>query len=101
MEDILELAYKVSEEAEVYTISSEEAPVHFQANRLKAIESKQSASVFLRLIKNSKLGYAAASGGIDARKLVNIAVETSEFGMPAKFSFPTERNFPQVKILDP
>lgn len=101
MEDILELASKVSEEAEVYTISSEEAPVHFQANRLKAIESKQSASVSLRLIKNGKLGYAAASGGIDARKLVDIAVETSEFGMPAKFSFPSERNFPQVKILDP
>ncbi len=101
MEDILELAFKVSEEAEVYTVSSEEAPVHFQANRLKGIDSKQSSSVSLRLIKNGKLGYAAASGEIDARKLVDIAVETSEFGMPAKFSFPSEHNFPQIKLLDP
>ncbi len=101
MEEILELARKFAEEAEVYTVSTEEAPVHFEANRLKAIQSKQSTSVSLRLIKNGKLGYAAASGEIDARKLVDIAVETSEFGMPAQFSFPSERNFPQVNILDP
>jgi PmbA protein len=101
MEEILELARKVSDEAEVYAISSEEAPVHFEANRLKAIQSKQSDSVSLRIIKNGKLGYAAASGQIDAQKLVDIALETSEFGMPAKFSFPSERDFPAVKILDP
>ena len=28
-------------------------------------------------------------------------METAEFGMPAKFAFPAERNFPEVKILDP
>jgi PmbA protein len=101
VEEILELARKVSDEAEIYAVSSEEAPVHFEANRLKAIESKQSTSLSLRIIKNGKLGYAAAGGEIEARKLVEIAVETSEFGTPAKFSFPTGRNFPEVKILDP
>ena len=101
MEEILALARKFAEEAEVYKVSTEEAPVHFEANRLKAIQSKQSTSISLRLIKNGKLGYAAASGEIDPRKLVDIAVETAEFGMPAKFSFPSAQNFPQVKILDP
>jgi len=101
MEEILELARKVSDEAEVFMMSSEEAPVHFEANRLKAIQSKQSASVSLRIIRNGKLGYAAASGQIEPRKLVDIAVETSEFGMPAKFSFPSAQDFPTVKILDP
>ena len=101
MEEILELARKVSDEAEVFMMSSEEAPVHFEANRLKAIQSKQSASVSLRIIRNGKLGYAAASGQIEPRKLVDIAVETSEFGMPAKFSFPSVQDFPAVKILDP
>jgi PmbA protein len=100
MEEILELARKVSDEAEVFETSSEEAPVHFEANRLKAIQSKQSTSISLRIIKNGRLGYAAASGYIVPRKLVDIAVETSEFGMPAKFSFPSDRGFPEVKILD-
>ena len=101
MEEILELARKVSEEAEVYAVSSQETPVHFEANRLKAIESKQSSSLSLRIIKNGKLGYAAASGQIDPRQLVDIAVETSEFGMPAQFSFPSTKSFPAVQIFDP
>ena len=36
MEEILELARKVAEEAEVFQVSSEETPVHFEANRLKS-----------------------------------------------------------------
>ena len=100
MEEILKLARKVAEEAEVFQVVSEETPVHFEANNLKSIQSKQSSSVSLRIIKNGRLGYAAASGEIDPQKLVDIAVETAQFGMPAKFDFPANRKFPEVKILD-
>ncbi|MBN1189279.1 MAG: TldD/PmbA family protein [Dehalococcoidales bacterium] len=100
MEEILELARRSAEEAEVFSVSTEETPIQFQANRLKAIESKQTSSVSLRIIKNGRLGYAAASGEIDPRKLVDIAVETSQFGMPARFSFPSYTSFPEVRIAD-
>ncbi len=100
MEYILKLACKSAEEAEVFSVTTEETPVQFQANRLKSIESKQSSSVSLRIIKNGRLGYAAASGEIDPQKLVDIAVETSQFGTPAKFDFPSHTSFPEVKILD-
>ncbi len=96
----MNLARKVAEEAEVFWVSSEETPVHFQANHLKAIQSKQSTSVSLRIIKNGRLGYAAASGQIDNQKLVDIAVETAQFGMPAKFDFPSAKSFPKVNIVD-
>ncbi len=101
MEAILDLARKVTEEAEVFWISSEETPVHFEANRLKAIQSKQTTSISLRVIKNGRLGYAAASGDIDPQKLVDAAVETAQFGIPAKFIFPDQRSFPEIKIHDP
>ena len=101
MEAILDLARKVTEEAEVFWISSEETPVHFEANRLKAIQSKQTTSISLRVIKNGRLGYAAASGHIDPQKLVDAAVETAQFGIPAKFIFPDQRSFPEIKIHDP
>jgi PmbA protein len=101
MEEILELARSAADEAEVYWVSAEETPVHFQANHLKTIQNKQSTSVSLRIIKNGRLGYAAASGQIDSRKLVDIAVETAQFGMPAKFDFPSDKVFPGVRILDP
>jgi PmbA protein len=100
MEEILELARKVAEEAEVFKVVSEETPVHFEANHLKSIQSKQSSSYSLRIIKDGKLGYAAASGAIDPAKLVDIAVETAQFGMPARFQFPSDRNFPQIEVLD-
>jgi len=101
MEEILELARKQTEAAEVFQVVSEETPVHFQANHLKAIQSKQSTSISLRIIKNGRLGFAAASGEIDKQQLVNIALETAQFGMTAKFDFPSSRLFPEVKILDP
>lgn len=100
IETILQLASKVTENAEVFWVSSEETPVNFQANHLKAIQSKQSTSVSLRIIKNGRLGYAAASGQIDNQQLVDIAVETSQFGMPAKFDFPSFTPFPMVNIVD-
>jgi PmbA protein len=101
MEDILRLARKTADEAEVFYVSTEETPVQFSANHLKNIQSKQSASISLRIIKNGRLGYAAASGEIEPQKLVDIALETSQFGTPAKFVFPADTTFPAVQVLDP
>jgi len=100
MEEILDLARKVAEEAEVYRFSSEETPVNFQANHLKAVQSKQSDSVSLRIVKNGRLGYAAASGQIDSQKLVDIALDTAQFGMLARFDFSSAKSFPKVNIFD-
>jgi PmbA protein len=101
MEELLDLARRQADAAEVYQVSTEETPVHFQANHLKAIESKQSAGVSLRIIKDGRLGYAAASGSFDRRKLVVTALETSQFGLPAKFEFPPVAAFSSVSIVDP
>jgi len=101
MEDILAQAKKVAEEAEVFMLSSEEAPVQFEANRLKHIQSKQSCSVALRIIKGGKVGYASATGLDDSQDLVSMAVETAQFGMPARFEFPTAASYPQIEVFDP
>ena len=101
MENILARAKKVAEEAEVFMVSSEETPVQFEANRLKYIQSKQSTSVALRIVRQGKIGYAATTELGDSQNLVNNAVETSQFGMPAKFDFPSLDSYPQVGVFDP
>ncbi len=101
MEEILGLARQVAEEVEVYAVSSMQTPVRFEANKLKVIDSRESSSVALRLIKNGRLGYAAASGEIDPRVLVGYAVETAQFGSAAKFSFSAETSFPSLQVMDP
>jgi len=100
VENILAQAKKVAEEAEVFMVSSEETPVQFEANRLKHIQSKQSTGVALRIIRQGKLGYATATE-LDSQNLVNMAVETAQFGMIAKFELPSLTSYPQVEVFDP
>ncbi len=101
MESILAEAKKVAEEAEVFMVSSEETPVQFEANRLKHIQSKQSTSVALRIVRQGKIGYAAATQLDDRQELVNMAVETAEFGMTARFELPSFTSYPQIEVFDP
>ena len=101
MEDLLEQAKKVAEEAEVFLISSEETPVQFETNRLKHIQSKQSTSVALRIIRQGQTGYATATDLEDIHNLVNMATETAQFGSEAKFKLPSFTSYPQVKVFDP
>ena len=101
MENILAQAKKVAEEAEVFMVSSEETPVQFEANRLKHIQSKQSTSVALRIVRQGRLGYAATTELSDAQNLVDNAVETAQFGMPARFELPSTTSYPQIDVFDP
>jgi len=101
LENILAQATKVAEEAEVFVVSSEETPVQFEANRLKHIQSKQSTTVALRIIRQDRIGYATATQLEDSQNLVNMAMETAQFGMKAEFEFPPLSSYPQVEIFDP
>ncbi|MBN2233500.1 MAG: TldD/PmbA family protein, partial [Deltaproteobacteria bacterium] len=101
MEKILALAMKSVQAAEVFEVSSEETRVRFESNRLKQLQTNQSTSVALRVIKDGRLGYATATGEGNAEELVRNAVETAEFGMKAEFIFPDATSFPAIDIDDP
>jgi PmbA protein len=101
MEKILSRAMKVADEAEVFQVSSRETPVHFEANQLKQIQTKESASNALRIFREGRIGFAQASGVDDTESLLDMAVETSQFGFAAKFQFPSFRGYSEVSIFDP
>jgi PmbA protein len=101
VEDILARAGKVAQEAEVFQVSSEETLVRFESNRLKQLQTNQSTSLALRIIKGGRTGYATTTGGGDADGLVSAAVETAEFGQEARFHLPDNREFNEVAIYDP
>ncbi|MBA7629360.1 hypothetical protein ES703_36859 [subsurface metagenome] len=100
MENILAQAKKVAEEAEVFMVTSEETPVQFEANHLKHIQSKQSSSIALRIIRQGRIGYATTTELDNYQSLVSNAVETARFGMPAKFELPPPTSYPQVEAYD-
>ncbi|HEX9896911.1 MAG TPA: metallopeptidase TldD-related protein [Dehalococcoidales bacterium] len=101
MEEILARTRKVAEEAEVYMATINETPVQFETNRLKHIQSKQSKTVSLRIIKNGKIGCATTTRLDDYNGLIDDAIATAKFGQKAEFHFPTRRRFSRVEIYDP
>jgi len=101
MEQILSSAKKVAEEAEVFEVSSEETQVRFEANRIKQLQTNQTTSVALRIIKDGRIGYATTTGTRDADELVGNAAETAEFGTVARFHMPAVKDYPEVNVYDP
>jgi len=101
VEDILSLARKAAEQAEVYQVFSTTTPVHFEGSRLKQVQTKESTSTALRLIKGGRIGFAQANGFIKPGRLVDMAKEACPFGMPARFSFPGKETYPTVEVFDP
>jgi len=99
VENILARAREVAEEAEVFVVSSEETPVEFETNRLKHIQSKQSTTVALRIVKKGKIGYATATD-LNDQNLVDMALETTRFGQNARFELPSLIPYPQVEVFD-
>lgn len=100
-EKLLDKAKKVSEQAEVFQVASKTTPMRFEANRLKQVQTKESMGTALRIIKNGRIGFAQASGNINEDELVNMAVDTSEFGAEAKFNFPRSSKYADIPIFDP
>ena len=99
--EILRRALKVAEQVEVFSVSSQETSVHFEANKLKQVQTKESSSIALRIFKDGRIGFAQARGAQDIETLVNMAVETSRFGLSADFQLPSSRAYPQVSVFDP
>jgi PmbA protein len=100
MEQILTLAKKQAEAAEVFEISTEETQAHFEANHLKQLRTNQSTGLALRIIKKGRVGYATSSGSANAQEMVAAAVETAAFGTGAKFELPGPQDYPRIGIFD-
>lgn len=101
MEDVLELAKRVAEGAEVYQVVSWSTPVSFEANRLKLLETKQTRGLALRIIRNGRLGFSATTDLRDPARLVDSAAQVADLGAEAKFTFPATTVRREVQVYDP
>jgi PmbA protein len=101
VEKLLALARKTAEASEIFAVAAEETSAQFETNRLKHIQSKQSTGIALRIIKEGRLGYATTTDPDDIKNLIDSAVETARFGMPAKFQLPPATPYPPIDIFNP
>jgi PmbA protein len=93
LNEILSIAEKYVDSAEVYYLENNITPVNFEFNKLKSIESKETRGISLRVIKNGKLGFSTTTD-LDTSnfdKLVKNAIEISEYGPEVGWNFPSHK----------
>jgi len=95
------MAAEGSEQAEVFHLQRLESPIHFEANQLKSIETREMAGAALRLIKDGRVGFGSTTNLSTPEKLIGVALETAPFGVEAKFEFPGPAAYPDVPVYDP
>jgi PmbA protein len=84
-EQILDLALKSgAEAAEVYVSTSVSHPVFFEANRLKQLESIDSAGLGLRVWQDGRMGLVTAYGDVEPEELVQQALDLSVLNEPVE-----------------
>jgi PmbA protein len=97
-EKLIELAKKNgASEVEVIEKSWTNNPVSFENNNLKSLESNESSGIAIRLIKDGKIGIASSTDPEAIEQTAISAIEASEFGPEATFSFSKDPiNHPAV-----
>jgi PmbA protein len=101
MNEFLQRAAKNAKQAEVFEVRSRRTPVRFEANELKQVQTKESFSTALRILKDGRVGFASASGAITPEALASMAEDTARFGPEANYTLPGAGPKIKVEIYDP
>jgi PmbA protein len=101
LEELLERASRVSDQAEVFHVRHRDEPVLFEANRVKLVETRESSGIALRIIKDGRIGFSSTSDLKNTDVLVSNALEMAPFGPEARLGFPSYRSFSPVDVYDP
>lgn len=99
LEALLDLARRNGADlAEVYYSAAQSRPVFFESNRLKQLESAQSAGVALRVWKDGSPGLAVAYGPVEAALLVDKALALSALNPPQNplLAPPRHQSYPAL-----
>ena len=87
-------------EIELFSSSSQEHLVIFESDSFKQIDYTQSQGIALRIIHKGNIGFSFSNDFQD-QNIVQHALDSSQFGQKAFFSFPHPQNFPSLNIYDP
>ena len=99
-EEVLALARRHADQAEVYSVSSTSIPVSYEANRLKSVDTRESSGMALRIIKDGRIGFSSTTDMDDKEGLVARAVEMLPFGARAHMELPAAAEYAHVPTYD-
>jgi len=100
-EQVVELARRRGDAAEVHLAESEARPIQFESNQLKCVHTKCTRAISVRLIRSGRIGFASTTDTSDPAGLLDRAAASAAFGQEAKFAFPGRSAYPNVAVYDP
>ncbi len=100
MERLLEMAKRVSDQAEIYSIAGRSDGVSFENAHLKDIESSMQSGLSLRIIKDDKLGFAYTKNLIHREELIRNAIDSLKGEVEGLFKFPLTKDPPSLDTCD-
>lgn len=101
MQDLLKIALKKSDQAEIYYTDSTHTHIEFSNGKLHDIESSIQSGYSLRIIKDRLLGFSYTKNLLDPEGLINNAVRSLEGKVDADYDFPLTLKLPELKTYDP
>jgi PmbA protein len=100
MERLLEMARKVSDKAEVYSVEGRGDGISFEDAHLKDVESSIQSGISLRIIRSDTLGFAYTSNLTNREELIRNALDSLKGGVEGLFDLPLTRNLPVLDTYD-
>jgi len=98
---ILEEALGRAEQTEVFMESGETRSVSFENNRLKRATAREFRGVGLRVFAGGRIGFASTTDLRDPRRVVEMALQSAQFGEKPRFELPGPGEPPsQVAVAD-
>lgn len=94
MEALLEIAKKVSDQVEIYSLEQTIDSVSFEDAKLKDVDSKLQSGTSLRIIKDGKLGFAFTRNLISGEEFLQNALDS--LSVEAGFDLPITRDPAQL-----
>jgi PmbA protein len=101
MENILENAKKVVDDAEVFWINGRSFPIKFKANRFYTAEKKDFDGLGIRVIDKGRLGFSHTTKMETSGAIIDFAKNTAKYGERAHFTFPKSTKVKELKIYRP
>ena len=101
MEELLEKAKGLCEQAEIYSQEQVVDSVYFENGRLKNIESQNRFGISLRIIKDGLMGFAYTRNLLDPGELLGQALDSLRGEVEARIEFPASASRSDYKSYDP
>jgi PmbA protein len=100
MERLLEMARKVSDKAEVYSVERRGDGVSFEDAHLKDVESSIQSGISMRIIRSDTLGFAYTTNLTNREELIRNALDSLKGGVEGLFDLPLTRGLPVLDTYD-